>query len=85
MSKKSKKKRTSKNMHEGHEASCFCCRQFVLAYEADWSDVTPGEGLNISCWVGKFQTVNQNNIDNCDFHSLVRQGAKCDQFEPTER
>jgi hypothetical protein len=68
------------NVHDDHEANCFCCTQCFIDYEEDLSDVTPGEGYDFRCHKGHFNS-DSRYPDGQDIHSTIRKGRTCPDFE----
>lgn len=41
-------------MHDGHEATCMCCRNiYFVPYDPGYSEYTPGNDLILECIKGK--------------------------------
>jgi len=58
---------------------CFECTNFCLSLGSDdYSEFTPGESPEISCYAGKFCV--HDGITRSSFASLIRQAETCDNF-----
>ena len=72
------------NLHDGHEASCFCCKN-CHAFEGDYgySEETPGYSPGIEClkhvWKG-----NMLYGGPISFHQLVVLARDCQHFSARE-
>jgi hypothetical protein len=68
------------NMHDDHEATCFCCWNCSLSYEGDHSCYTPGAGFVFECWKGHYYYRNRE----VNIHEIALRGRTCEDFT-TER
>jgi len=66
------------NRHDDHYASCLCCRELVIEFDAGYSDVTPGVGWYTSCRKGHFYFTGEGNTE--EMHKTFTQGLTCPDF-----
>lgn len=69
------------NMHHNHVATCLCCKHLYTDYERDYSDQTPGAGLQLYCTKNHFDTRRNGSIDIDDQHDEYQRAATCPDFE----
>lgn len=63
------------NKHGDHEASCLCCDNLSMVYDAGYSNYTPGEGAQFSCDVDCF-------YDTGDISCVHDMARTCPKFKP---
>lgn len=66
------------NMHGDHVASCLCCSNFVMSFEGDYSEVTPGRGVYYECRAHKFLGLSP---EETSLHEAMKHGVDCDAFQ----
>ena len=63
--------------------NCLFCNKFEISYEADYSDITPGEGLVIRCgilhwWFSHFGDTEE------DFRRKMETAKTCEDYDPIQ-
>ena len=66
-------------MHGNHVATCLCCDDFFISYDKGWSDVTPGEGLQIECFQSKWFLNQRDGL--AKFHECTLAAQTCDDYK----
>lgn len=59
--------------------NCLFCDHFRLSFEADWSDVTPGEGLEICCAKGVWE-FDELHEGQAQFQQYMLTAETCDKY-----
>lgn len=70
------------NTHQGHPATCLCCKHLASIFDEDVSDVTPGMGDIYRCNKGLFLPIEAT--DEIELHEAIQTGATCEEFEGRE-
>lgn len=60
------------------DQTCWECREFGIDYEGDWSDVTPGAGLQIDCAKDHYHL--SNSVTEREFAEAMTRGFTCPDF-----
>lgn len=69
------------NLHDGHLASCLCCKNFYTNDASPgYSEWTPGESMSIYCLRGHFDFDEYNATEM--FQRLHDLGQTCVDFQP---
>ena len=61
---------------------CYDCKHCLCSYEPDWSDLTPGSGLELECVKGHWSF--GDDLSRTDLRKAMRTAATCADFEQGE-
>ena len=59
--------------------NCLFCDHFRLSYEADYSELTPGAGLEILCAEGVWEFDNHTD-SQAQFRQYMQTAETCDKY-----
>lgn len=59
--------------------NCLFCDHFRFSYEPDWSDVTPGAGLEIHCAKGVWE-LDERTEGQAEFRQHMITAEACDMY-----
>ena len=62
---------------------CCDCSQFCFSFEGDYSDLTPGAGLELRCFMRHFELQGDEaqDLTNEQYRSLMRTAIECSDFQ----
>lgn len=66
------------------DRTCLHCVHMELDYEADWSDITPGEGLTCKCNKGHWNLYDwdgDHGFKRKNFRESIQAAPDCPDFE----
>ena len=65
--------------------TCFLCEWFLMSYQGDYSEVTPGEGAIISCCKGHYCFSNGDLNSGEDWNAIIIKSRTCPDATPRSK